>query len=412
MAPPVHVALGIGGGIAAYKAAELARALMEHGCTVETVMTRAAEEFVRPLTFAALTGRKVITNLFSASSAEDTLASAIEHIRVAQENQILVVAPATADLLAKFASGLADDFLTTTYLAFKGPVILAPAMNSNMWTHAATQANLGRLRERGHIIVEPAEGILACGMVGPGRLAETEAIVAAVLAARGSLAGSAHPDLAGETVLITAGPTQEPLDGVRYISNRSSGKMGYAIAAAARSRGARVILVSGPVHIPQPEGVETVHVRTALEMRQAVMDRLEESSIVIMSAAVADYYRADAPLHKMKKTGGRLKLELDPTPDILAEAGRRKGNRLLVGFAAETGGLIAEARRKLEAKNCDLMVANLVTREDTGFEADDNEVVLLLRSGESIPVPRAPKTAVAQRICDEIVRLRRAVHAA
>ncbi len=411
MAAPIHVALGVGGGIAAYKAAELARALMEHGCTVEVVMTHAAQEFVRPLTFAALTGRKVITNLFGASSPEDTLSSAIEHIRLAQENQILVVAPATADLLAKFAHGLADDFLTTTYLAFKGPVVLAPAMNCNMWTHAATQANLRSLRERGHVIVEPDEGILACGMVGPGRLAETQIIVAAVLAARESLTGGAKHDLEGEVVLITAGPTQEPLDGVRYISNRSSGKMGYAIAAAARDRGARVILVSGPVHLPEPEGVEVVHVRTALEMRQAVMDRLEESSIVIKSAAVADYHRADAPRHKMKKTGARLTLELDPTPDILAEVGRKKGNRLLVGFAAETDHLIAEARRKLETKNCDMVVANLVAREGTGFEAEENEVVLVLRSGENVSIPRSPKTVIAQRICDQIVKLRKAVHA-
>jgi phosphopantothenoylcysteine decarboxylase/phosphopantothenate--cysteine ligase len=411
VAAPIHVALGVGGGIAAYKAAELARALMEHGCTVEVVMTHAAQEFVRPLTFAALTGRKVITNLFGASSPEDTLSSAIEHIRLAQENQILVVAPATADLLAKFAHGLADDFLTTTYLAFKGPVVLAPAMNCNMWTHAATQANLRSLRERGHVIVEPDEGILACGMVGPGRLAETQIIVAAVLAARESLTGGAKHDLEGEVVLITAGPTQEPLDGVRYISNRSSGKMGYAIAAAARDRGARVILVSGPVHLPEPEGVEVVHVRTALEMRQAVMDRLEESSIVIKSAAVADYHRADAPRHKMKKTGARLTLELDPTPDILAEVGRKKGNRLLVGFAAETDHLIAEARRKLETKNCDMVVANLVAREGTGFEAEENEVVLVLRSGENVSIPRSPKTVIAQRICDQIVKLRKAVHA-
>lgn len=412
MAAPTHVALGVGGGIAAYKAAELARALMEHGCAVEVVMTRAAEEFVRPLTFAALTGRKVITNLFSRASAEDTLSSAIEHIRVAQENQILVVAPATADLLAKFAAGLADDFLTTTYLAFQGPVVLAPAMNSNMWTHAATQANLRRLRERGHMIVEPAEGILACGMVGPGRLAETQAIVAAVLAARDRLPGGARRDLEGEVVLITAGPTQEPLDAVRYITNRSSGKMGYAIAAAARDRGARVILISGPVHIPEPEGVEIVHVRTALEMRKAVMDRLEESTIVIKSAAVADYYRPDAPREKMKKTGARLTLELEPAPDILAEVGRTKGSRLLVGFAAETGDLIGEARRKLETKNCDMVVANLVAQEGTGFEADENEVVLLMRSGEQVSIPRSPKVVVAHRICDEIAKLRRAVHAA
>lgn len=227
----MNVALGVGGGIAAYKAAELARALMERGFTVDVVMTRSAEEFIRPLTFAALTGRKVHTHLFSAASAEDTLASAIDHIRLAQENQLLVVAPATADLIAKFAHGLADDLLTTTYLAFTGTVVLAPAMNTNMWKHPSTQANIGLLRGRGHVIVEPDEGLLACGMIGPGRLAEPTHIADAVLAA--SKRKAPRRDLEGETVLITAGPTQEPIDGVRYLSNRSSGKMGYALAEEA-----------------------------------------------------------------------------------------------------------------------------------------------------------------------------------
>src|SRR5271170_6031305 len=256
----MNVALGVGGGIAAYKAAELARALMERGCSVQVVMTAAAEEFVRPLTFAALTGRKVVTSLFSAGSPEETLSSAIEHIRVAEENQVLVVAPATADLLAKFAHGLADDFLTTTYLAFTGKVVLAPAMNTNMWNHPATQANLRILRDRGHLIVDPDDGALACGMVGPGRLAEPDAIADAVA----KLTAPKH-DLAGEVLLITAGPTQEPLDAVRYLSNRSSGKMGYAIAEDAAARGARVILVSGPVSIAPPREVALVRVRTVLE---------------------------------------------------------------------------------------------------------------------------------------------------
>src|SRR5579872_506030 len=269
----MKVALGVGGGIAAYKAAELARALMERGFTVEVVMTRAAEEFVQPLTFAALTGRKVHTHLFSAASAEDTLSSAIDHIRVAQENQLLVVAPATADLLAKFTHGLADDLLTTTYLAFTGTVVLAPAMNSNMWSHPATQANMKVLRGRGHIVVEPGEGLLACGMIGPGRLAEPEQIADAVVAA--SKTKPPRRDLDGETILITAGPTQEPIDGVRYLSNRSSGKMGYALAEEAVARGARVVLVSGPVSLAAPRGVTLVPVRTALEMRQAVMDHLQ-----------------------------------------------------------------------------------------------------------------------------------------
>ena len=404
------VALGVGGGIAAYKAAELARALMERGFSVQVVMTRSAEEFVRPLTFAALTGRKVVTSLFSAASAEDTLSSAIEHIRVAQENQILVIAPATADLLAKLAHGLADDFLTTAYLAFTGSVVLAPAMNTNMWNHPATQENLRILRSRGHVIVEPDEGILACGMVGPGRLAEPEAIAQTV--AEVALEPSVKRDLEGETVLITAGPTQEPLDPVRYLSNRSSGKMGYALAQAAAQRGARVILVSGPVTLAPPARVETIPVKTAIEMRQAVMDHLELATMVIKAAAVADYHRANPPKQKVKKTAARLSLELDPTPDILAEVGRKKGDRLLVGFAAETENLIEEAPRKMQSKNCDMVVANLVSQPGIGFESDDNEVTLVLRTGETIPVDRASKSTIAHRIFDEMMKLRLALHGA
>jgi len=405
-----NVALGVGGGIAAYKSAELARALMERGFSVQVVMTRSAEEFVRPLTFAALTGRKVITNLFSASSAEDTLSSAIEHIRVAQENQILVIAPATADLLAKLAHGLADDFLTTTYLAFTGSVVLAPAMNTNMWNHPATQENLRVLRARGHVIVEPDDGILACGMVGPGRLAEPEVIAQAVAGVAGR--GTSKHDLEGETVLITAGPTQEPLDPVRYLSNRSSGKMGYALAEAAAERGARVILVSGPVTLAPPARVELIPVRTAVEMRQAVMDHLEQATVVVKAAAVADYHRANPPQQKVKKTAARLSLELDPTPDILAEVGRKKGDRLLVGFAAETENLIEEAHRKLQSKNCDMVVGNLVSQPGIGFESDENAVTLVLRTGETIPVERASKSIIAHRIFDEAMKLRLALHSA
>ena len=388
----MKILLGVGGGIAAYKAAELARLLMQQGHQVQAVMTEAAEEFVRPLTFAALTGSKALTNLFA-------IESAIEHIAVAQEHEALVVAPATADLIAKFAHGLAGDFLTTLYLAFTGPVVLAPAMNVNMWTHAATQANLETLRRRGHRIVEPESGYLACGMTGAGRLAEPETIAEAI--------GRefARRDLEGETVLITAGPTQEPLDPVRFISNRSSGKMGYALAEAAAVRGARVILISGPVNLPPPRGVETIAVRTAAEMREKVFANLEPAGIVVKAAAVADYYLSGVPEHKMKKTGAGLSLELDATPDILSELGRKKGGRLLIGFAAETGNLEAEARRKLEAKNCDMIVGNLVGGE-TGFGSDDNEVVLALCTGETVALPRAPKRVIADRIFDEALKLR------
>ncbi len=403
----MNVALGVGGGIAAYKAAELARALMERGFTVDVIMTRGAEEFIRPLTFAALTGRKVHTHLFSAASADDTLASAIDHIRLAQENQLLVVAPATADLLAKFANGLADDLLTTTYLAFTGTVVLAPAMNTNMWNHPATQANVQALRARGHVIVEPGEGLLACGTIGPGRLAEPVDIADAVLAASKK---TDRRDLEGETILITAGPTQEPIDGVRYLSNRSSGKMGYALAEEAAARGARVVLVSGPVSLPAPREVALVPVRTAIEMRQAVMDHLAEATIVIKAAAVADYHIPNPSKHKMKKTAARLSLDLEPTPDILAEVGKKKGDRLLIGFAAETDNMVEEARRKMQQKNCDMVVGNVVSKAGIGFESDENEVVLVTRAGETIPVERASKRAIAGRIFDEALRLRLALH--
>jgi phosphopantothenoylcysteine decarboxylase / phosphopantothenate---cysteine ligase len=397
--------LGVTGGIAAYKAAELCRALIQRGFAVQVVMTAGAMEFVKPLTFAALSGRKVITSLFSSTNSEDTLSSAVEHIGVAQDNQLLVVAPATADLLAKFAHGLADDFLTTLYLAFTGPVVLAPAMNSNMWAHPATHANLETLRARRHTIIEPEDGFLACGTVGPGRLADPERIADAVAAEL-----DRRHDLEGETVLITAGPTQEPLDPVRFISNRSSGKMGYALAAAAAARGAEVILISGPVHLDAPRGVTLIPVRTANEMRDKVFEKLDRATIVIKAAAVADFHLTSVPQEKMKKTSARLSLELDPTPDILAELGRNKKDRLLIGFAAETGNLEREARRKLETKNCDMIVANLVG-DDIGFDSDENEVLLAMRTGELVRVPRAPKREVADRILDEALNVRRGLAA-
>lgn len=400
--------LGVAGGIAAYKAAELCRTLIQRGFAVQVVMTAAAEQFIRPLTFAALTGRKVITGLFSSttSPSEDTLASAVEHIGVAQENDLLVVAPATADLLAKFAHGMADDFLTTLYLAFTGPVVLAPAMNTNMWLHTATQANLATLGARGHRIVEPEDGYLACGMVGPGRLADPETIADAVAAEI-----NRRRDLEGEVVLITAGPTQEPLDPVRFISNRSSGKMGYALAAAAEERGAEVILISGPVDLAAPRGVRVVPVRTANEMRAKVFEHLARATVVIKAAAVADFHLANVPQQKVKKTAARMSLELDPTPDILAELGRNKQDRLLIGFAAETENLEREARRKLETKNCDMVVANLVGGSDLGFESDQNEVALAMRTGEFLRLPRASKRELADQILDQALDLRRALAA-
>jgi phosphopantothenoylcysteine decarboxylase/phosphopantothenate--cysteine ligase len=404
----MRIVLGVSGGIAAYKAAELARSLIRNGHEVQAVLTQSAEEFIRPLTFASLTGRKVITGIFSSASPEATLSSSVEHIGVAQEHDLLLVAPATANVLAKFAHGLADDFLSTLYLAFRGPVVLALAMNTNMWEHEATQANVETLRHRGHTIVDPDDGFLACGTYGPGRLAEEAKILAAVEKAFQPVS---H-DLDGETILITAGPTQEPLDPVRYLSNRSSGKMGYALAKAAVDRGARVILVSGPVNLTPPDGAEVIDVRTAAQMRDAVFANLEPASVVIKCAAVADFRPSLEAKQKIKKTSARISLELDPTPDILAELGaqrnRKGGNWLLIGFAAETENLKEEARRKLETKNCDMVVANLVGQTDTGFESDSNEVLLAMRTGEFIPLARASKREIADQILSQILKLRRA----
>jgi phosphopantothenoylcysteine decarboxylase/phosphopantothenate--cysteine ligase len=398
--------LGVGGGIAAYKAAELARELMERGFTVQTVMTEAAREFVQPLTFAALTGRKVITSMFGSGSPDDVLASSIEHIQVARDNRLLVVAPATADLLAKFAHGIANDFLTTLYLAFEGPVLLCPAMNSAMWLHPATQENVEKLRLRGHAIMEPDSGPLACGTSGPGRLPEPRRI-----AARACRLLAARHDLDGEVVLVTAGPTREPVDPVRFLTNRSSGKMGYAMAEAALLRGARVILISGPVHLDPPEGAEVVHVETAAQMHHAVMAHLDESTLVVKAAAVADYHVSHVPAQKVKKTALRMSLELDPTPDILADIGRHKKDQLLIGFAAETERLVEEARRKLKSKNCDMVVANLVGADGVGFESDENEVVLVCSTGEVEQLGRASKRSLADRILDRALLLRLALHA-
>jgi phosphopantothenoylcysteine decarboxylase/phosphopantothenate--cysteine ligase len=404
----MRITLGVTGGVAAYKAAELVRLLQQDGFTVQVVMTLGAREFVTPLTFAALSGQKVITDLFEKSSTgEANLDSAIEHIAVAQRTDLLLVAPATADILAKFVQGIADDFLTTLYLATTAPVIVAPAMNVNMWNHAATQANVETLRARGVKIVNPDEGYLACGMTGAGRLAGQQEIVAAV---RETL--HAQKDLHAENILITAGPTCEDLDPVRYITNRSSGKMGFAVAEAAARRGAKVTLVSGPVILETPPGVERVPVRTAEEMRRAVVDRLSTSTVAIFAAAVADYRPAEMQSTKIKRFKEPLTLRLEPTPDILAEAAKTKGDRLIVGFAAETDHVAENARKKLAAKNADLIVANDVTAEGAGFDLDTNIVTLFSRDGRDLALPKLSKSEVAQRILDEVLRLKspRAAH--
>jgi phosphopantothenoylcysteine decarboxylase/phosphopantothenate--cysteine ligase len=398
----MRIALGVSGGVAAYKAAELVRRLQQEKLDVQVVMTRAAREFVTPLTFAALTGQKVITEMFSAdSSAPANVESAIEHIAVAQRIDLLLVAPATADILAKLARGIADDFLTTLYLATKAPVVVAPAMNVNMWEHAATQENVAALRGRGVRVVDPDEGYLACGMTGAGRLAGIEQIARAVC----EVLGLRH-DFDRETVLITAGPTCEDLDPVRFLTNRSSGKMGYALADAAQRRGAHVILVSGPTDLQAPAGVDWVPVRTTEEMRASVRERFREAGIVIKTAAVADYRPAAAQANKLKRGSQHITLELEPTPDILAELGREKGSRVLVGFAAETDHLAENAREKLERKGADMIVANDVTQEGAGFDTDTNVVTLFLRGGREIPLPKMAKFDVANRILDHVLELR------
>jgi phosphopantothenoylcysteine decarboxylase/phosphopantothenate--cysteine ligase len=401
----MRITLGVTGGIAAYKSAELVRRLQDDGHSIQVVMTRAAREFVTPLTFAALSGQRVITDLFSNQpGGEGSVDSAIDHIAVAQRTDLLLVAPATADVLAKFARGIADDFLTTLYLASTAPVVVAPAMNVNMWQHAATQENVAALLARGVRIVEPRDGYLACGMTGSGRLAEQEEILKTV---REVLQGK--QDLAGETILVTAGPTCEDIDPVRFLTNRSSGKMGYAVAAAAARRGAKIALVSGPTALETPQGVERLDVRSTEEMQRAVQSKFAGCTIAIFAAAVADYRPAEKSGQKIKHGEEGLTLSLEPNPDILATVAKEKGERLVVGFAADTEHVAENARKKLAQKNADMIVANDVTKEGAGFDGDTNIVTLFSRDGRDLPLPRLSKPEVADRILDEALRLRSAL---
>jgi phosphopantothenoylcysteine decarboxylase/phosphopantothenate--cysteine ligase len=396
----MKVALGVTGGIAAYKAAEIVRLLQDRDIRVQVVMTQAAQEFVRPLTFAALSGEKVITSMFDAGTDDPNIDSAIEHIAVAQSIDALVVAPATSDIIAKFAQGIANDFLSTLYLATTAPVVVAPAMNVNMWNHPATQANLEILRKRKVKIVEPDSGYLACGMTGAGRLAANEAVVAAVMQTLGS-----SQDLAGETVLITAGPTREKIDPVRYITNRSSGRMGYALAEAALRRGAHVLLISGPTNIIPPGAAEFFRVETAEQMREAVLKQLPQATIVIKTAAVSDYRAKSVATQKIKRSGP-TSLELEPTADILAEVTSKKTNQIIIGFAAETQDALENARKKLSRKSLDAIVVNDVSREGVGFDSDRN-AVLIITHDEVVEVPETTKWEVAQRVLDQVVKLRK-----
>ena len=404
----LKVTIGVCGGIAAYKSVELVRLLQDAGYDPHVVMTRAAEEFVRPLTFAAITGHKVITSLWGddVGIGSEADGSGIEHINEAQTTRALIVSPATAHVLARFAYGLADDFLTTMYLATQAPVIIAPAMNVNMWNHPATRANIETLRARGVKIVEPGSGYLACGMVGGGRLADNAAILEAVSATLNETASAAATDdFAGETVLITAGGTREAIDPVRFIGNRSSGRMGFALAEAAQRRGARVVLISASTTVAPPVGCEVICVTSAEEMRTAVLKRLSEATLVIMAAAVSDYTVREAAAQKLKREGPRV-LELESTTDILSEvATRRNSATLVIGFAAETENVLANGRAKLERKGVDAIVVNDVSSSELGFDSTRNAGTFLTRN-RAVEIPPMSKTEMAEHILDEVRLLR------
>lgn len=397
------VALGISGGIAAYKAAEVLRGLQRAGCTVRVGMTKRACEFVQPLTFRALSGSHVIVDDYAPDNPDP-----IAHITFSQTVDLFLIAPATANIIGKMANGIADDFLTSTYLASTAPVLIAPAMNTSMWHHPATQRNLEQLKSDGVFVIEPDEGEMACGTVGPGRLSEPERIVAAALEI---LQNSAQPianNLAGEHLLITVGATREAIDPVRFLSNKSSGRMGFAIASSARKRGARVTVVAGSTNTHPPHDVELIPVNSADEMHAAVMSQLPAATIFIGAAAVADYRPAKPSSEKIKKTESRLSLELERTPDILRKvADARHEGLLVIGFAAETENVIANARAKLSSKRLDAIVANDVTQAGVGFDTATNEVTIISRDRKApIHVPLMAKTNVADVILDEVVRLR------
>jgi phosphopantothenoylcysteine decarboxylase/phosphopantothenate--cysteine ligase len=390
------VALGVCGGIGAYKAVEIARGLQKRGHDVTAIMTRSAQRFVGPVTFEAITRRQVITDQFA-----EGMNSEIEHISLATDAALLLVAPATANMIGKFAHGIADDFLSSLYLATRAPVLMAPAMNTNMLEHDAVRTNMATLRARGVRFVDPGEGYLACGWVGKGRLAEPDDVVAAadaLLRPTGSLLG--------KFVLITAGPTYEDVDVVRYIGNRSSGRMGYALAAEAARRGARVVLVSGPTPLAVPANVEVTRVRSATEMHTVVMGQAPSADLVIMAAAVADYRPAQRTDTKIEKTDDALHLELVRTPDILADLGRMRtgASPVLIGFAAESGDPLGRARAKLLRKKVDMIVANDVTRSDAGFDVETNVVTLVTASGDE-PISLAPKTHIASVILDRAEKM-------
>jgi phosphopantothenoylcysteine decarboxylase/phosphopantothenate--cysteine ligase len=397
------VALGISGGIAAYKAAEILRGLQRAGCVVRVGMTKRACEFVQPLTFRALSGSHVIVDDYAPDNPDP-----IAHITFSQTVDLFLIAPATANIIGKLANGIADDFLTSTYLASNAPVLIAPAMNTSMWHHPATQRNLQQLRADGVHIIEPDEGEMACGTIGPGRLSEPERIVAAALELLQNSDQKINRDLEGEHILITVGATREAIDPVRFLSNNSSGRMGFAIAQAATNRGARVKVIAGATTMTPPNNASIIRVNSAEEMQAAVVNEISDTSIFIGAAAVADYRPVERSPRKIKKTRASLSLELERTPDILGTVATANQEGLLViGFAAETENLLANAREKLSAKNLDAIVANDVTQDGVGFDTVTNEVTIISRDRKApIHVPLMAKTNVANIILDEIVRLR------
>lgn len=406
----MQVALGVSGGIAAYKSIEVLRGLQRAGCEVRVAMTRHACEFIRPLTFRALSGTYVLVDDYSPDNPDP-----IAHITFSQTVSLFVIAPATANLLAKMANGIADDFLTSTYLACTAPVVVAPAMNTTMWHHPATQRNVNKLKEAGVHIIEPDEGEMACGTIGPGRLSTPEKIVEfalGILKKNSSAIGSSLPgpaDLRDEVILITAGATREDIDPVRFISNRSSGRMGFALAEAAKRRGAKVQVVAGTISVPPPSDVEVIEATSAEEMLAAVRKHIKDATAFIAAAAVADYRPKQPANSKIKKSDAEIVLELERTPDILAEVARAKSaGQLIIGFAAETNDLLRNAREKLKQKNLDIIVANDVSRTDAGFDSENNEVRILIRDNETpIEIPLASKLDIADRILDEVIKLRR-----
>jgi phosphopantothenoylcysteine decarboxylase / phosphopantothenate---cysteine ligase len=393
----MKVALGVSGGIACYKAAEILRRLQDRGADVTVLMTKGATQFVTPLTFRALSGRKVYLDMFEGSRSGEDFEGAFDHILVAQSVDLFLVAPATADCIARLANGIADDFLTTFHLAVTAPVVVAPAMNTRMWDHPSVQTNLQTLRRRGVHIIEPETGRMACQTYGPGRLAPVEEIVEFVM----GILNRAR-DLEGRKVLVTAGPTVEDIDPVRYISNRSSGKMGYAIAQAARSRGANVVLISGPTSLEFPNAIR---VRSTEEMRQAVMANSLDADVVVKAAAPLDFRPKSVAEQKIKKKNAGLTIELEPTADILKELGSRKNGLVLVGFAAETENHIANGLEKLKAKNLDLIVVNPVSGPESAFDSDMNHATIIDKSGQAEEIPSTSKLAMADKILDRVVKL-------